>query len=788
MTHQGGKPKVLFVLSDVVGPVRNGGIGTAYTALALELARAGQEVTILYALGDHCEDASIEHWRREYQERGIHFEPLHSRQPLEAHVNRLAQRSYDVYEWIKGRHYDIVHFHEWQGNGYYPLMGKKLGLCLTEAKVCVGIHSPTLWNLEGNKRFVSRLEELEADHMERKSAEWADLVWSASDYMIDYVTRRSWRLPKERIGGHYILPTVKEAAPFHPAPRPVRELVFFGRLDVRKGLTLFCDAVDALERQGQDDFTVTFLGKRARVFGVDSEEYIRERARSWRVEWKMEYRFGDEAFAYLKEEGRMAVLPSLVDNMPLTVLECVHLGLPFIAARTGGIPESIQEEDREANLFEPTIKGLAEKIRGALDQGVSMVRAMTPLAENRAAWVRWHETTIATTGSSTSTSGDDLPLISVCVTHFDRPGYLAQALDSLRKQTYPNIEVIVVDDGSPSVEAQRYLNELEPEFERRGWRVLRQENRFHGAARNNAASIARGEYIMFMDDDNVAKPHEVELFVRAARFSGADIVTCFLDTFSTEFPPESEFDRVFRWPFLGPSPSVALFKNCIGDTNALVRRTTFKQLGGFHEQYGVGHEDWEFYVKALLADCVVFTMPEALVWYRRSEASQTRRKSKHYDNHMRHILPYLEAVPPSLKNVILFAHGQLTPQISASPSASAPGTSSTLSPLDHVRKVAIYGAGSGGGKALGLVGRFGWEVVMVVDGSQERWGERWHEYEIQPPENIVTGGVDLVIVSSTTGRLAIERKLESIGLVRGKDFRYFLETFTFEDHEVRIRL
>src|SRR5581483_10923551 len=97
-------------------------------------------------------------------------------------------------------------------------------------------------------------------------------------------------------------------------------------------------------------------------------------------------------------------------------------------------------------------------------------------------------------------------------------------LESLKAQDYSNFEVIVVDDGSTLPAAVAYLEELEPEFATRGWRILRQENRYPGAARNNAARHARGEYLLFMDDDNFAKPHEISRFVQVARRTGADLL------------------------------------------------------------------------------------------------------------------------------------------------------------------------------------------------------------------------------------------------------------------------
>ena len=123
------------------------------------------------------------------------------------------------------------------------------------------------------------------------------------------------------------------------------------------------------------------------------------------------------------------------------------------------------------------------------------------------------------------------PLVSVCLATFNRPSLLAQALESLRCQDYPNFEVLLVDDGSDEPDALVFLDQLEPEFKAKGWRIIRQENNYVGAARNNGARHARGEYLLFMDDDNYAEPHEISTFVKAATYSRADVLTCAIKRF-----------------------------------------------------------------------------------------------------------------------------------------------------------------------------------------------------------------------------------------------------------------
>jgi glycosyltransferase involved in cell wall biosynthesis len=174
-----------------------------------------------------------------------------------------------------------------------------------------------------------------------------------------------------------------------------------------------------------------------------------------------------------------------------------------------------------------------------------------------------------------------------------------------------------VDDASTEADANAYLDSLDADFEKRGWRIIRHDrNRYPGAARNTAAAHASGDYLLFMDDDNYAKPHEIRTLVNVAQRTDADIVVCPCDVFSHHDEPAGDETPRNRWIPLGPALPAGLFRNCFGDLNALVRRSAFVRVGGCNEEYGVGFEDWEFYARAAFAGLRFEVVPEPLFWYR----------------------------------------------------------------------------------------------------------------------------------------------------------------------------
>ena len=208
------------------------------------------------------------------------------------------------------------------------------------------------------------------------------------------------------------------------------------------------------------------------------------------------------------------------------------------------------------------------------------------------------------------------PLVSVCIVHHNRHEYLPGLLECFESQTYDNFEIILVDDGSDRADSIAYLKAQQKKFDEKNWQIIKQDNKYLGAARNTAASAARGKYLVFSDDDNYPQDNELEAFVSAMELSGADIVTCGANLFfGSEITSRPKFQEFYAVPY-GDLPQSAFFENVFGDANCCVRVSTYKTLGGFTEDYGIGYEDWEFFLKASMHGYKILVIPEILFWYR----------------------------------------------------------------------------------------------------------------------------------------------------------------------------
>lgn len=114
-------------------------------------------------------------------------------------------------------------------------------------------------------------------------------------------------------------------------------------------------------------------------------------------------------------------------------------------------------------------------------------------------------------------------LVSVIVPVFNVESYLAEALDSVICQTYTNLEIIVIDDGSTDGSG-RICDEYAGKDRR--IRVIHQENRGLSAARNAGLDVMKGETVSFLDSDDAYYPEFIETMMTAMIRENAEIVTC----------------------------------------------------------------------------------------------------------------------------------------------------------------------------------------------------------------------------------------------------------------------
>lgn len=178
------------------------------------------------------------------------------------------------------------------------------------------------------------------------------------------------------------------------------------------------------------------------------------------------------------------------------------------------------------------------------------------------------------------------PLVSVLIPVYNGEKYLREALENVLNQTYKNIEVICVDDGSQ--DGSRAILES---FGTRITLIVHDANRGIAQARNTALARARGEFVAFMDADDLWDSKKLELQVQAfADTPGLDISVTMLRCFiSPDLAPEV---AALRYCPPGPMPGYLA-------GTAMVRAGLFAKVGAFDPRFRVGEFiDWMARAKA----------------------------------------------------------------------------------------------------------------------------------------------------------------------------------------------
>lgn len=220
-----------------------------------------------------------------------------------------------------------------------------------------------------------------------------------------------------------------------------------------------------------------------------------------------------------------------------------------------------------------------------------------------------------------------LPLVSIVIPAFNAERYLADAVDSVLAQDYPRLDIIVIDDGSTDATASIVA----------GFgthvRLISQANRGCAAARNAGVRAARGDYIAFLDADDVWWPHKIRLQVDALAASGLPMAYSRFIVWTPDatgtFPPPEQMFGMTHHPALSDCALVSgniypqLLLDCIVWTSTvLLEKSLLETAGPFDESLVIG-EDYDLWLR-LSHLTVMLGMEQPTALYRQHAQSITR--------------------------------------------------------------------------------------------------------------------------------------------------------------------
>jgi len=210
--------------------------------------------------------------------------------------------------------------------------------------------------------------------------------------------------------------------------------------------------------------------------------------------------------------------------------------------------------------------------------------------------------------------GDNQPLVSILIPAFNAEQWIADTIRSALAQTWPAKEIIVVDDGSNdgTVAVAR-------QFEAEGVSVIAKSNEGAAATRNKLFVLSRGDYIQWLDADDLLSPDKIERQLRALPDpkDRRVLLSCPWAYFAYR-PGRARFVRTSLWEDL--SPVEWLFRkmgeNLHMQTATWLTSRELVEAAGSWDTRMLSDDDGEFFCRVLMASKGVRFVPEGRVYYR----------------------------------------------------------------------------------------------------------------------------------------------------------------------------
>jgi|JI8StandDraft_1071087.scaffolds.fasta_scaffold87499_2 glycosyltransferase involved in cell wall biosynthesis len=219
------------------------------------------------------------------------------------------------------------------------------------------------------------------------------------------------------------------------------------------------------------------------------------------------------------------------------------------------------------------------------------------------------------------------PSISVVIPCFNAERFVAAAIASVLAQNWPDLEILVIDDGSSDLSAERVRHAF-PEV-----KLVRQSNQGVAAARNNGIRQAQGDWIAFLDADDIWLPGKLQAqwdILNATPGTRMSYSAWHVWTSSeSEPPPEylavllSQASDSARWSGASGWVYPQLLLDCVVWTSTvLAHRSVFSEIGLFDPSLRIG-EDWELWLRASRVTQIL-RVPRPYALYRMHPASLTK--------------------------------------------------------------------------------------------------------------------------------------------------------------------
>ncbi|QIR37180.1 glycosyltransferase [Tolypothrix sp. PCC 7910] len=547
----------ILVSNEFEGFSRNGGIGTYYTTLSQKLKSDGWYVILLLCQTetDFQGEASFPNvdcvFSTHEIEQVLNLQPIHH-QILSTTQQDKISNSFDYENFsclfftqaVVNTFSDAViyiEFPEIWGFGYRTIQAKQTGLLGNSCLIGVTSHGSFEWLREVNSQHTTELPQWfwKDYHYEQFSYENADITYFPSYFLKSKLESYGWKTSHAKHLPYFLpileLPiTNQEIIQLDSAKIP---LIFFGRLEERKGLCTFIEAIKSLESTLVNKIQIIFIGKiiplqSSQFQHLNSQEYIQQQLGNY-FNYHLLYDLSSQAaiqfITALKQP--IVCLTSLQENFPNAALEMGQLPVSLIVSDTGGFSETLNLIERadgvrwfEAGNFHALTQAIIQAIHNYPENPSTPQQDLLEKINQRLLNQKLEYMSQAFIDAAPK--APQTPKVTIGITCLQPTLTLLECLESLDKQTYTNFDVIVLYISSSSNEVIENLI-IQAQTKYPNYKYLSTEaNRSLGETYNYLVDLADGEYFIQFSPEQIALPLMVEKLVTAAWEANADIVVC----------------------------------------------------------------------------------------------------------------------------------------------------------------------------------------------------------------------------------------------------------------------
>jgi len=379
-------------------------------------------------------------------------------------------------------------------------------------------------------------------------------------------------------------------------------LLFVARLVAQKDPLLMVEVARALRERGLR-FCIHVIG------GGELEPDVRALVDRYGLDEHVVFEAPTHELRPWYEGVDALLMTSVFEGIPVVVYEAFAMEVPIVAPALPGILEllgkggGVAVEQRDlagayADALEPMLRS-RELSRRIGSQGREILRERFSVQEMGAKHGRLYERLLGARSPRPprerqppivrtelgSRRGRGAPRVSVITPCFNHGLPLRECVESIRRQTYPDVELIVIDDCSTAEETKSYLRELDGD----DVKVLRmRRNSGPSAARNLGISQASGRYVLPFDADDILLPDAIERLVSQLQAAGEHVGFIYQNC---QYCGNRE--DYFEAPVF--NPYLLACENYIS-VCALIDRNVFDLGFSYAEDIVFGHEDWDFFL------------------------------------------------------------------------------------------------------------------------------------------------------------------------------------------------